>query len=698
MINLNRQRTAIYLYFIIVFAIIFGLSFTVQGDKISGGAIFNISKEIYGQTLSANTVWILFGFLSAMVFILFIIKHIENRNGTYLKKLKIITVLIVILLFVSFSGIGIYTHKSIDSQTPITGNAISDFEEVKLENDNAYPTSLITGYATAKTEDYSVDDKKYRATNLGNREWQVNEIDDGKLGRLVEPTTKAFFLGGRELNLLNEWRDPDKYSFDTQNCCFKKPDGGFVGYKYTAGGIFGISPETFEVIIGPNLDIMMVQTGFAKIPKNIVGGFLPSSEPINFGTSQKPLYAAYLPDGTIYQYDPNNKNIDFNKEIKIDDPIFAKVHTDHIKDWKDAGKALDGSRMAFDTLGNVRITRSDGGVYVAKQDDHDYALAKKNIGEFKEVEVDDSEYDIFSDRIYIDLVHGTARACAQTCSTSGLTPLNAEYFDSVNYFVTETEKGKEYKINPNNPLEIYTEKDGIYSKVDLKTDLDAISALSDSRFGFQVDLDSGTYISISGNDGKTINYKISDGKLDSLVNDKKINKKIIDRKKFDLDIRQKINNNAQDLFRNLLNLIIGDVQSELLQSVCEEEESYSEPRSSTPQHFTGSTPFVSPNEQPNNCQNELTTATAQAQKSTLAAGFTYQTSWTITPCKQNIEYAIYLANTISDRIAIANGVANKALTKSESKQFSYTKDYQQICIQVSDNSIGDNGYACFNII
>ncbi|MBI2208219.1 hypothetical protein HYU50_01885 [Candidatus Woesearchaeota archaeon] len=112
------------------------------------------------------------------------------------------------------------------------------------------------------------------------------------------------------------------------------------------------------------------------------------------------------------------------------------------------------------------------------------------------------------------------------------------------------------------------------------------------------------------------------------------------------------------------------------------------------QLLTGQANFQSTN----NCIGNETTATAQSQKSIIVAGFTYQTSWTITPCKENVQYTIYLGNSVDDRIGIAIGIANKGTTQSESKRFSYTKNYQFICIQASDTSIGNNGYACFSVV
>ena len=101
---------------------------------------------------------------------------------------------------------------------------------------------------------------------------------------------------------------------------------------------------------------------------------------------------------------------------------------------------------------------------------------------------------------------------------------------------------------------------------------------------------------------------------------------------------------------------------------------------------------------PHNCIGTQTTVTAQARRSIISTAFTYQNSWTIIPCNENVQYNVYLANSIDDGIGIAAGIASKGFAKSESKQFSYAKSYQFICIQVSDTSVGNNGYACFNVV
>jgi len=63
-----------------------------------------------------------------------------------------------------------------------------------------------------------------------------------------------------------------------------------------------------------------------------------------------------------------------------------------------------------------------------------------------------------------------------------------------------------------------------------------------------------------------------------------------------------------------------------------------------------------------------------------------------------VQYLIYLANTVNDRVIIASDTAAKGEINSESNQFNFTKNYNQICVQVSDLTIGSNGYSCFNVV
>jgi len=177
-----------------------------------------------------------------------------------------------------------------------------------------------------------------------------------------------------------------------------------------------------------------------------------------------------------------------------------------------------------------------------------------------------------------------------------------------------------------------------------------------------------------------------------------------DREKFDElhkedYARNIIDQNARQLFSNLVNLLIGETVSEQIQELCKEEEQYSD--GPAPYQYNSGPQSTSNilGEDPGVCSNsELTTITAQAQRTTIEGGFTFDTSWTITPCKEDVQYLVYLANDINDRISITSGTATKEEINSESKQFSYTKDYNQICVQVSDLTIGINGYSCFNVV
>jgi len=160
-------------------------------------------------------------------------------------------------------------------------------------------------------------------------------------------------------------------------------------------------------------------------------------------------------------------------------------------------------------------------------------------------------------------------------------------------------------------------------------------------------------------------------------------------------------NEVRQAFSNLVNLALRSTADSALQQVCEEEWQSSEPYSNTPTQYNPGPPqslSAFSGGTRSSCQNQVTTATAQAFKKSITAGFTYLTSWTVTPCKQNIIYNIFLANSFEDRVGIATGVANLGVTKSETKQFSNSKSYSLICIDVSDDSLGEDGFACFNIV
>src|SRR3989338_4900098 len=112
MVNLNRQRIAVYFYFLIVFGLIFGLSFAVKGDRITGNFILGIARDFFGSVDLALSVLILFGFLISLAFSLFVIRHAQEiKREINHAKLKPIAGVMIIMLIFSFLSFGVFFSK-----------------------------------------------------------------------------------------------------------------------------------------------------------------------------------------------------------------------------------------------------------------------------------------------------------------------------------------------------------------------------------------------------------------------------------------------------------------------------------------------------------------------------------------------------------------------------------------------------------
>jgi len=161
---------------------------------------------------------------------------------------------------------------------------------------------------------------------------------------------------------------------------------------------------------------------------------------------------------------------------------------------------------------------------------------------------------------------------------------------------------------------------------------------------------------------------------------------------------------------SLLNQYLGEFAYEKIADFCKEEWEASEPSSNTPRNVNpGTTNPLTPIDQETlnitqgqslSCANsDKTTLAAQGTRTAAGAEFNYDVSYTVAACKQNIQYTVYLANAVDDKEAIDFGTANKGEVKADiKKQFPNSKSYDDICIQVSDNSIGNMGFACFPLV
>ena len=109
MVNLNRKRLAIYVYFLSVIALIFSLSFSVQGSKITGNAILQFGGKLITNISSLSFILIIFEFLTSLAFAIFIVRHAkEIKKDFYSKNSKVIVSIIIFLLIISFFCFNIY--------------------------------------------------------------------------------------------------------------------------------------------------------------------------------------------------------------------------------------------------------------------------------------------------------------------------------------------------------------------------------------------------------------------------------------------------------------------------------------------------------------------------------------------------------------------------------------------------------------
>jgi len=240
--------------------------------------------------------------------------------------------------------------------------------------------------------------------------------------------------------------------------------------------------------------------------------------------------------------------------------------------------------------------------------------------------------------------------------------------------------------------------------------LEILNALLGTNVGhIREDNNGNTYIEIPGN----IFYKVSiiDGKIAVAVEkplspDK--DKEILEDIKTKTNIQNIINRNARQLFSTMIHQLLDPYINEQLEAMCTVKEKSSEPVLSQSSTINPGpiSPFNISDDQgnANNCaDSNLTTITAQGRKTETGSGFSYELAWTVVACKENIGYTIYFSNeTIDDasidRTAIAGGTADLGEISSDSETIAITKSYNLICMQTSDTTIGNNGYACFELV
>jgi len=166
------------------------------------------------------------------------------------------------------------------------------------------------------------------------------------------------------------------------------------------------------------------------------------------------------------------------------------------------------------------------------------------------------------------------------------------------------------------------------------------------------------------------------------------------------NLKYYIGKKAARLTNQLTSMILSPYVDDYASEMCKEDYEASSPSSNTPStsSFSSENNLIDlPSVQSSNCPNDLTSVAAQASKSQSGSTFTYRTSWTLNACKQDTSFTVYLGNSLQNRVSVATGFASKSSLKTGSKVTSQNVDYQFICVQTQDSSIGNNGVVCFDI-
>jgi glucan phosphoethanolaminetransferase (alkaline phosphatase superfamily) len=118
----------VYVYILLVTGIIFGLSFGVEGDKISAAVVFDVTKDYVSSFDILSVSFMLFFFLSLLAVSLFFIRHAhERKKGIHPSHLKLINALTIFIILISFFSFVNYFGKS---EGKIVGAAI---QEINLD-------------------------------------------------------------------------------------------------------------------------------------------------------------------------------------------------------------------------------------------------------------------------------------------------------------------------------------------------------------------------------------------------------------------------------------------------------------------------------------------------------------------------------------------------------------------------------------
>lgn len=701
MINLNKQRIAVYMYLLLVFSLIFGLSFSVQGNKITGSFILEIADNVVGKITASSSIIIILGFLVSLVFSLFILRHAhEIKKDIRKENIKYFAGIVIVLLAVSFLSFGVYFGGSKDK---ITGFA--SLENNRLTDDELKPglKKISEKYGIEIPEDVRIENAN---DNL------LFKISKSLSGNSAPPLAGTSIFGTISLPEYNEpeWDNPYFINNGIRNLNDAKE---------------ALNKGTFE-----NKEALRREIDFVE--QRIRDYELKYA-------SQASHEFEHSKQGSMSKIDAERKaylaTLDFLKENGASEALSEDFVQGFLEEYSSSKKNIISRTLQFYGFGeeestNQRIESFFTDVIATKntQTSEEFEENKRMLNHILTINpnIEKSLEEKYPD-LYKRYLEETGKSNSEvgdgiifggtgdnTLRGGGTLTISAgtDEGDKPRVTTNPTEEGEEItKINDKDAtfvtstftegsdgkpgfLQVYKADGKYYVFQDEKSPIEG--RLVENNQFVEWD-DNGLTYRLSTKD-QTILVQNEIGEfVPSIRNPETL--------KTTEKTTQKITNTlTYEATSILLKLTLGRFADDAISDYCKEQYDSSDYEGGqTAANYNANTQSLLAGQtnsqaQQNNCIGNQTTLTAQGQKSIINTGFTYQTSWTITPCKENVQYTIYLANSIDDNIGIATGVANKGIVKSESKQFSYTKNYQFVCIQISDTSVGDDGYACFNVV
>jgi hypothetical protein len=140
----------------------------------------------------------------------------------------------------------------------------------------------------------------------------------------------------------------------------------------------------------------------------------------------------------------------------------------------------------------------------------------------------------------------------------------------------------------------------------------------------------------------------------------------------------------------LLQKTLGKFASDKISEKCEADWESSEPESNGPISTDEGLYTTEEGACPN---SDDTIITCQGYISSTGPPYNYELSYTITACKEQVAYTVYLEGPMKKTIDSGDVVLGDSVTKTRS--ISSTIEFDSACVMVSDSTVGNNGEACF---